>query len=189
MIDGLCLTYAFWPNRLSNSIFGIFVICIHFIIPLIILTYCNGRIIWILTRRLDSNFENDGGTSSLNNTQTSKDKFQLARTNTLKTFLLVGVCFVIRWINSQVYYLMHNLGFEAYWNSTYFHFAVLMVFMNSTVNPFIYLIKYRDYQEALRELLGFRKRETKSALETVTSSVSIPPVVKPEGYCNKTNTK
>ena len=146
---------------------------------------------WILTRRLDSNLENDGGTPSLNNTQTSrsKDKFQLARTNTLKTFLLVGVCFVICWINNQVYYLMHNLGFEADWNSTYFHFTVLMVFINSTVNPFIYLIKYRDYQEALRELLGFRKREKKLIPETVASTVSIPPVVEPEGYCIKTNTK
>ena len=84
---------------------------------------------------------------------------------------------------------MHNLGFEADWNSTYFHFTVLMVIINSTVNPFIYLIKYRDYQEALRELLGFRKREKKSVLETVTSSVSIPSGIDSEGYCNKTNTK
>ena len=131
---------------------------------------------WILTRRLDSNLENDGGTSSLNNTQTSKDKFHLARTNTLKTFLLVGVCFVICLVNNQTYYLMHNLGFEADWNSTYFLFTILMVFINSTVNPFIYLIKYRDYQEALRKLFGFTKKDTKSKFnsKTATNNVSIP---------------
>ena len=167
MADGVCLTYTFWPSRLSSSIFGVFIICIHFIIPLIILTFCNSRIIWILTRRLDSNLDNDGPTPS-NNAQTSKDKFQLARRNTLKTFLLVGLCFVICWINNQVYYLMHNLGFETDRNSTYFHFTVLMVEFNSTVNPFIYLIKYRDYQEALKQLLGFKKKEKEKETETVS---------------------
>ena len=54
---------------------------------------------------------------------------------------------------------MHNLGFETDRNSTYFHFTVLMVEFNSTVNPFIYLIKYKDYQEALKQLLGFKKKE------------------------------
>ena len=106
VIEGVCLTYAFWKNQLTASIIGILIIAVHFIIPLVILTYCNGRVIWILTRRLESNLENDGGTPALNNTQTSRDKFQLARTNTLKTFLLVGICFVICWVNNQIYYLI-----------------------------------------------------------------------------------
>ena len=178
MIGGVCITYDIWPNQLSNSIFGIFVICLQFIMPFIIISYCNGRVMWILTRRLDSNLGNDGGSPSLNNVHTSKDKFQLARTNTLKTFLLVGVCFVICWVNNQTYYLMHNLGFEVDWNSTYFLFTILMVFINSTVNPFIYLIKYRDYQEALCKLFGFKKDVTKKNFnyKTETDHVSIPSI-------------
>ena len=168
VIDGVCFTYI-WPNQLSNSIFGIFFIFLQFVAPVIIIAYCNGRVMWILTRRLDSNLENDGGTPSLNNTQTSKDKFHLARTNTLKTFLLVGVCFIICWVNNQTYYLLHNLGFEADWNSTYFLFTILMVFINSTINPFIYLIKYRDYQEALRKLFGFTKKAMKSKFHSKTA--------------------
>ena len=65
---------------------------------------------------------------------------------------------------------MHNLGFETDRNSTYYHLIVLMVEFNSTVNPFIYFIKYRDYQEALKQLLGFKKKEK----ETETGTVSIP---------------
>ena len=52
---------------------------------------------------------------------------------------------------------MYNLGYKADWNSTYFQFTVLMVFLNCTVNPFIYLIKYKDYQTALKKLLGCDK--------------------------------
>ena len=144
------MVYAFWPSLLLSTIFGIVMIVIQFIIPLIILVYCYGRIVWILTRRIDSNLQ-------ASNMQT--EKFLLARKNTINTFLLIGLCFVICWSNNQVYYLMYNLGYNADWNSTYFQFTVLMVFLNCTVNPFIYLIKYRDYQTALRKLFGYERKK------------------------------
>ena len=49
---------------------------------------------------------------------------------------------------------MYNLGYDANWNGTYYKFCQIMVFLNCTVNPFIYLFKYRDYQVALQDLLG-----------------------------------
>ena len=85
---------------------------------------------------------------------TSKDKFQLARKYTIKTLLIVGLCFIICWSQNQIEYLMYNLGYPIDFNSNYHHFTVLMVFINCTVNPFIYLIKYRDYQEALKKFFG-----------------------------------
>ena len=86
-----------------------------------------------------------------------RDKFLLARKNTIKTFLLVGVCFIICWSNNQVYYLMYNLGYDVNWNGIYYQFTVLMVFLNCTINPFIYLAKYGDYQKALMELFSREK--------------------------------
>ena len=113
--------------------------------------YCYGRIVWVLTRRIDSKLE----ANSDNKMQTNvRDKFQLARQNTIKTFLLVGLCFIICWSNDQILFLMFNLGYDVDFNGIYYKFGVLMVFLNCTVNPFIYLIKYRDYQHALRELFG-----------------------------------
>ena len=144
------MVYAFWPSLLLSTIFGIVMIVIQFIIPLIILVYCYGRIVWILTRRIDSNLQ-------ASNMQT--EKFLLARKNTIKTFLIIGLCFVICWSNNQVYYLMYNLGYNADWNSTYFQFTVVIVFLNCTVNPFIYLIKYQDYQIALRKLFGCERKK------------------------------
>ena len=164
--------YAIWPSPLINSAFGVVVISVLFFIPLIILIYCNGRTLWILTRRIDLD-STKSDAPSLNNTPAVKDTFQLARTNTLKTFLLVGLCFIVCWSNNQIYFLMYNLGYEINWNGTYYLFTVLMVFMNCTVNPFIYLIKYRDYQEALKKILGCRKKTEKYKSE-IASNVSIP---------------
>ena len=122
-------------------------IIVSFFIPIIILIYCYGRIAYVLTRRIDSKLSSSG----------SNDTFHVARTNTIKTFVTVGLCFVICWSNNQIYYLMYNLGYKVDWNSTYYNATVFMVFLNCTVNPFIYLIKYRDYQEALRYLLCRKK--------------------------------
>ena len=146
----------FWPSDFFNSAFGVFIIFKQYFLPLFILVYCNGRIIWILTRRLDSNLENLGSSEN----KISR-KFLLARTNTIKSFLLVGIFFIICWTCEEIFYLMYNLGYEVNWNSTYFNFCLLMVFLNSTVNPFIYLLKYQDYQVALKYLFGCKtKRES-----------------------------
>ena len=134
------------------SVLGIFVQFLLFILPLIILVYCCGRIVWGLHIRIDTNT-----TESQSNLS---DKFLLARQNTIKTFLLVGLCFIICWIQNQVYYLMYNLGYDIDWNSTYYKYTILIIFLNCTVNPFIYLIKYKDYQKALKNFFSCGKIES-----------------------------
>ena len=136
--------------------------------------YCYGRIVWLLTRRIVTNVGNsDNRSSSGNMEDVIRDKFQLARTNTIKTFLLVGFCFIICWSSDQIFYLMYNLGYNVNFNGTYYKLYVSMVFVNCTINPFIYLVKYRDYQQALRQLCGCHnaKDNEESGLENKCSTV------------------
>ena len=70
---------------------------------------------------------------------------------------------------------MYNLGYELDYNGAYYQFTALMVFLNCTVNPFIYLIKYKDYQEALRKFLGCEKskdEQDEKSNQTVSLSLS-----------------
>ena len=73
---------------------------------------------------------------------------------------------------------MYNLGYALDYNGTYYQFTVLMVFLNCTINPFIYLIKYKDYQKAFRRFFRCEKfknyQESKSTEKekTVLSSLS-----------------
>ena len=161
VVSGVCMLYDFFPG-VFYSIFAVFIQFLIFILPLIILVYCYGRIVWVLHSRIG------------NNTSESKsnldDKFQLARKNTIKTFLLVGLCFIICWIQNQVYYLIFNLGYHVDWNSTYYKYTILMIFLNCTVNPFIYLIKYDDYQKALRNFVCCGRRG--SSVQYLTSGVN-----------------
>ena len=125
---------------------------------------------WILTRRMDdSDLGNDKGHQA--------HMFQVARRNTVKTFLIISICFVLCWSCSQFNYLLYNLGSNVDFNGTFFKVALLMAFGNCTINPFIYLVKYRDYQIALRELFnckqsGFDKREVKHS-DVFTSVTTI----------------
>ena len=144
-----------------SSIFGIILIIIQFFIPLFVLVYCYGRILWILTRRMDSELNNTI------NANTHADTFQTARNNTIKTLLIVAVCFIICWSNDQVYYTMYNLGYKVDWNGVYYKFTVLMVFLNSTVNPFVYLVKYKDYQIALRSCLNRNHKRDRKHVVTI----------------------
>ena len=152
---------SLWPSAEVRIVFGLSLICIQFFIPLVFLIICYGKIAWVLTRRINSDLmKNNSETLShprdnatrivTQATDTSKEKFQLARSNTIKTVLIVGLCFIICWSQNQVINFMYYCGYNLKFNNTYFQITILMVFLNCTVNPFIYLIKYRDYQEALK---------------------------------------
>ena len=134
-----------WPSPLFKKVFGVVAFSLAFFIPLIILVYCYGRIVWILTRRLDFN---------TNSVSSQSDTFELARTNTIKTMFTVALFFIICLSNNQIYYLMFTLGFKEDWNSPYYKFTMVMVFLNCTINPFIYLFKYQDFHTALKKSLG-----------------------------------
>ena len=134
---------------------------------------CYGKIVWVLTRRIKNDImkpqsdinNSKNASNSVDNDKimsqimdSGKDRFQLAKRNTIKTLLIVGLCFIICWSQNQVRYLMFNCRYELDFNSTYHQFTILMVFLNCTVNPFIYLIKYRDYQEALKTFFHCYKK-------------------------------
>ena len=185
VIDGVCRVSTLWPNEDLKMIWGIVIISLQFFIPFLILIICYGQIIWVLTRRINtdlmrnkpkmdnSEFPGANADTLTQVIDTGRDMFQLARRNTIKTLLIVGLCFIICWSQNQIMYFMYNCGIHFNFNGTYIQFTVLMVFVNCTVNPFIYLINYRDYQEALKIFCNCKRdQETKSNLNSSVMSIS-----------------
>ena len=92
----------------------------------------------------------------------------------MKTFLIVAICFVICWSNNQIIYILNHFGFHVNWNGIYYKFTVLMVFLNCTVNPFIYLVNYQDYQKALKSCFGcIRQEEVEERKNTSSTEITI----------------
>ena len=168
----MCQINSVWPSDEAKTAFGILLMFIEFFIPFTILSFCYGRIVWVINRRINTDLVRNGGMSTT--AHLAKDKFLLARRNTIKTLLIVGLCFIICWSQNQVVYVMYNCGYNFNFNGIYFQVTILMVFLNCTVNPFIYLVKYRDYQEALKKFFSCKNngQESNSNINSSVTSIS-----------------
>ena len=143
---------------------------IEYIGPLFVLAYCYGRILWVLTQRVNSKLDSKGANS---------DQFLLAKRNTIKTFLLVSIAFVICWTNIQVYVLLFYFGVQLEFDSVLDRVNILLVFCNCTINPFIYLFKYKDYQTALKSFFNCSKHRDVHETMTTTTTNSVTSTTRP----------
>ena len=175
LINGRCIAFGSWPSEELRQIFGILITFLTFMIPFIILVFCYSKIVWMLTRRIHKgiNTSQNTDTKKGNIQDKNRDTFELARTNTIKTLLIVGCCYIICWSPNQFLYLVYNFGYNVDWNSTFFHFTVVMIFANSMVNPFIYVFKYRDYQIAMKKCLLCKKQDELNASSPSNSVQSV----------------
>ena len=118
VIDGTCGVMAVWPSDKVRTYVGLGLITLQMIIPFIVLIICYGKIVWVLTRKINSNLMKSQ--SALEKSQNcsdpsieirdpSKDKFQLARKNTIKTLIIVACCFIICWTQNQIIVFLFNV--------------------------------------------------------------------------------
>ena len=148
-----------------KSMVGVFTVFVEFLLPLVILVYCYARILWMIKARIVSNMGSE---------DTQRAKFELARSNLIKTLFIVAFFFVICFLGNEVCYLLYGLGFEVDWNSELYNFTVSMYFLNCTINPFIYLVNYKDFQKALMKQFccGKSRHESDSNMTGSTMSTS-----------------
>ena len=73
---------------------------------------------------------------------------------------------------------MFNLGYHSDFNGLFYKVSVVMAYCNCTINPFIYLVKYRDYQIVLKEFCNRHPIKShdnpyvKHSIDTVTGSTT-----------------
>ncbi len=144
VVDGQCAIYSNWPSPIFRKTFGVIMVFLQFLIPLCILVFCYTAIALALHRRIKDDV--------LRTKQGKESNFSRGRRNTIKTLALVALCFVLCWSWNQIYFLMMNLGFPEDYESNFYHFTVIAVFLNSCVNPIIYSLKYEPFKKAARGL-------------------------------------
>ena len=178
---GVCMLYSVWPNKFTSQIVGVYLFSVILLIPVFILIFVYGRIAWVLSRKLDNDILTDkkqtecnhhGKTNVNSATEMRMKNYELARRNTIKTLTLVAVCFVICWTGNQVWLLFFNFGFQVDWDSPAYQFLVLMICVNSVINPFIYLIQYKDYQKALKSLVCGKRKTSFNEIQSNNTSVT-----------------
>jgi len=71
----------------------------------------------------------------------------------LVTSLMICCGFIACWSIHKVVYFLKIAGiYDIDFSSSFYHFTVMLVLLNSPINPFIYAAKYREFQTGVRRL-------------------------------------
>jgi len=162
VVHGQCSVFTVWPNKATQSAVGIVTVLVQYFIPLALVSFCYGRIASVLSSE-DSITSGAAGAGAA----TRNERAATARRNVIKILAMVSVCFVACWSANQIYFGMYNLGFQVDFNGYFYHFTVICVFLNCCVNPFVYALKYDQFQVALQALFC-RKTQQKGDFVSVT---------------------
>ncbi|CAD5111035.1 unnamed protein product [Dimorphilus gyrociliatus] len=149
--SGHCGSFANWPNDQVRQAIGIFTLVLQFFFPLIVLSFSYISIWNIFRTKVSANGNRNGTTI-----QTKAEKNERVRKNTIKTFMIVAVAFVLCWSWNEVYFFIFNLGYPLSLDSSFYHFTVLMVFLNCCINPVVYMVRYEEFKLSLKRLFKSR---------------------------------
>ena len=144
--DGECTSYSEWPSLTVQRAVGLLTITLQFFLPILIIAFAYIRIVVILRRGVTTK----GSSKNSNPQDARRDKrMKRARTNVIKTLVMVAMSFVLCWSPNQIIYTMYNSGLQINFNGTFYHFTVIAVFLNSCINPFIYAFQYDQFKNEL----------------------------------------
>jgi hypothetical protein len=181
--QGNCSVYALWPSKFVRSAHGVLTVIIQFFIPIISITGAN----YYIATALQTQFKRceGDGTAAMQR----RLRIMRARNNTVKTLVLVFVCFVLCWVWNQVYYLLFNLGSPGIQlKGAFYHFSVIAVFCNSCINPVVYMVKYEKFQQAVCTMCCCRRTNAETIVHSPGAD-SPQPITRimhspPEGQAN-----
>ncbi len=163
----ICYRMVFWPSKLAQRATGVTNCLLKFFLPLALMLYTYGRILHVLNTKVAP-----GQTS----TSGAPNKFGKAKRNTVKLLVLVCSCFIFCWSFNQFFFMAFNLGAPLSLTTPFYQFSVIAVFINSCINPFIYVFKFEEFQKGLRDLFGGclpkKKRPDTNSDQPVSTTMS-----------------
>ena len=112
-------------------------------IPISVMVVCYTRMIYALYKSSRSL----GASNSANS-----DKLRLAQKNIFQTCLIMIVFFLVCWIPYEVAVIMF-VNFYTHFSDTHYTIGALLIVLNSSINPYIYVFRYDDFKIQLRKMI------------------------------------
>ncbi|XP_077988480.1 galanin receptor type 1-like [Glandiceps talaboti] len=146
-----------------QKVMGVLAFSIEYMLPLIAMTFCYGKMFFTLKRRSQNKKLGAGarsvaqtsGESRGNKNEEENPSFVRARKNVIKMLCIIFLTYAICWAPNQFMYLEYNLA-GVYHSSLLSNVTVVMAFLNMCINPLIYCLKYHQFQDAVKQLFGCR---------------------------------
>jgi len=78
-----------------------------------------------------------------------------AKRNVIKTLALVGCGFIICWSGTEVSYYFNDVGvIQLDFSGAFYNFTNVMVFISCCINPVVYCIQYKQFQNGVKYVLS-----------------------------------
>lgn len=154
--DGECLPFSHWPNTQTQNGVGIVTVFLEYFIPIFFMVFCYSKMAVVLHRRVEPTPHDSVAAAAAPGGGELKrnESMARARSNTIKTLLLLSVLFVVCWTPNIIYLLMSFLGYPYIdYAGDFYTTTVCMVFFSCCVNPVAYATKYKPFQKAVRRLV------------------------------------
>ena len=154
-----------WKSKYSRVVAGMVVFTVTFLAPLFLMTFAYFQIIRQLrrnARRVGQNefvhsvelAENSSGNRNNHPSQVVDVKSKVNR-NIIKTMVTVSTVYGLCWAPSAFTYFLYNLDLISInWDGPWDAVCEITVSCNMLVNPFIYTMQYKQFQEGLKKVFG-----------------------------------
>ena len=155
VINGSCIIIEIsnQPLRMAS---GVTLFVMQYLLPITVFITCYSRMFIRLRTHVHPEAPNLCHDATV--------KKMRARRNVLKTLLLVVIGYLLCNSWNQLTFLAFNFGAPLDFSSNYYNFTVIAMFANCCINPFLYALQYRPYQNELRKV--FCQRDTSVVSDT-----------------------
>ena len=148
IVNGRCINMAMYGSVFWQKVRGVLLFIFQYLIAIIVFIICYARMLFSLRSQVQPESTANGLESSAPNAR--------AKRNVLKTLLLVVVAYLLCNSFNQITFLAYNFGAPLDFMSYYYSFTVIAMFSNCCINPFVYALQYRPYQNELRKVFCCR---------------------------------
>ena len=144
-----CRIYATW-NKSDRIISASFFLVFTFLLPLMVFIFCYGRMVYVIEQRMKNGFQFKGNHSCIE--EGVCERWYQAKMNIIHTLCIVSFLFVACWSWNQVYVFVISVLDVKDTNSNTMHLTVLAAFLTCSLNPFVYVLKYKQFRYALLKI-------------------------------------
>ena len=90
-------------------------------------------------------------TGNLNNLKSSKN-LRKVQVNLLQTCITLMIMFVLCWTNHTIRFALRTGGYFPHLSRSYYPSTLSFIILNSCLNPFVYCVRYTEFQEQVKVL-------------------------------------
>jgi len=154
VIDGVCYEYVIIHSEVAIKIHDFLHFVSFYVIILLLFIFCYWRILVVIRRqaKVMAGHAAAGPSTAQTHAQTQSYKIQY---NVIKTMILVSALFATSWLPSYIYTI--DMGMNSKPIDAGFYVTIIVAFLYTCTNPFIYAIKFDPVREVLLRLFPCKK--------------------------------